>query len=270
MLRTPSLAMLFLACLYLSPSVLSQDKPAFTNLATSAKITASSVMDGEKYAASNVADGRIAPALSQLFEVFPNTGKAKAWAVDGEKVKDKGELVLEWGEPVTVQEVVYYGRTAWLINECFKDYEVYVDDGVNPVAKGALKALHGPQRIPFLRQPAKKLTLRFLSSHGGPNPGANEILVLGEKVSDGALMALAPANPPSAGKAFDPIRDTNVSWKTPSETAEDAMPIGNGKVLASVWTNADGDVRVTIARIPKPGEKAEVLGGARFRITPGL
>ena len=270
MLRTPSLAVLFLTCLHLSPPVLSQDKPAFTNLATSAKITASSVMDGEKYAASNVADGRIAPALSQLFEVFPDTGKAKAWAVDGEKVKDKGELVLEWEEPVTVQEVVYYGRTAWLINECFKDYEIYVDDGVNPVAKGALKALHGPQRIPFLRQPAKKLTLRFLSSHGGPNPGANEILVLGEKVSDGALMALAPANPPSAGKAFDPIRDTNVYWKTPSKTAEDAMPIGNGKVLASVWTNADGDVRVTIARIPKPGEKAEVLGGARFRITPGL
>ena len=50
--------------------------------------------------------------------------------------------MLEWEEPVTVQEVVYYGRTAWLINECFKDYEVYVDDGVNPVAKGALKALH--------------------------------------------------------------------------------------------------------------------------------
>ncbi|HBO50723.1 MAG TPA: hypothetical protein DD471_01965, partial [Planctomycetes bacterium] len=91
-----------------------------------------------------------------------------------------------------------------------------------------------------------------------------------EKVSDAALMALAPANPPSAGKAFDPIRDTNVYWKTPSKTAEDAMPIGNGKVLASVWTNADGDVRVTIARIPKPGEKAEILGGARFRITPGL
>ena len=270
MLRTPSLAMLFLTCLHLSPPVFSQDKPAFTNLAASAKITASSVMDGEKYAAANIADGRIAPALSQLFEVFPETAKAKAWAVDGEKVKDKGELVLEWEEPVTVQEVVYYGRTAWLINECFKDYEVYVDDGVNPVAKGALKALHGPQRIPFLRQPAKKLTLRFLSSHGGPNPGANEILVLGEKVSDSALMALAPANPPAAGKAFDPIRDTNVSWDAPSKTAEDAMPIGNGKVLASVWTNPDGDIRVSIARAAKPGAKAEPLGEARFRLSPGL
>ena len=111
MLRTPSLAVSLLACACLSTPVfcqdkpapvLPQDKPAFTNLATSAKITASSVMDGEKYAAANVADGRIAPALSQLFEVFPDTGKAKAWAVDGEKVKDKGELVLEWEEPVTV------------------------------------------------------------------------------------------------------------------------------------------------------------------------
>ena len=87
--------------------------------------------------------------------------------------------------------------------------------------------------------------------------------------SDAALMALAPANPPSAGKAFDPIRDTNVSWKTPSKTAEDAMPIGNGKVLASIWTNPDGDIRVSIARIPKPGAKAEPLGEARFRLSPG-
>ena len=69
MLRTPSLAVLFLTCLHLSPPVFSQDKPAFTNLAASAKITASSVMDEEKYAAANIADGRIAPALSQLFAV---------------------------------------------------------------------------------------------------------------------------------------------------------------------------------------------------------
>ena len=35
----------------------------FENLATRAKITASSVLDGDKYAASNIADGRIAPAI---------------------------------------------------------------------------------------------------------------------------------------------------------------------------------------------------------------
>ena len=270
MLRIPSLAVLFLTCLHLSPPVLSQDKPAFTNLAVSAKITASSVMDGEKYAASNVADGRIAPALSQLFEVFPDTGKAKAWAVDGEKVKDKGELVLEWEKPMMVQEVVYYGRTAWLLNECFKEYEVYIDDGANPVAKGELKAIHGPQRIPFLRQPAKKLSLRFLSAHGGPNPGATELLVLGEKVSDAMLAALAPAAPPPGRKAFDPISDNNVIWKTPCEGPEEAMPIGNGRILANVWTDKDGDVHVSLARIAKPGEKAEPLGGVRFRADPKL
>ena len=242
----------------------------FENLATRAKITASSVLDGDKYAASNIADGRIAPALCQHFELFPDSKKAKSWAVDGEKGKDKGELVLEWNEPVMVQEVVYYGRTAWLINECFKEYEIYIDDGVNPIAKGTLKAVHGPQRIPFPRQPAKKLSLRFLSAHGGPNPGATEVLVLGEEVSDSVLAALAPAEPPLGRKAFDPIQDANVIWKTPCQGGEDAMPIGNGKILANVWTGKDGDIRVTLARIAKPGGKAEPLGGVRFRADPKL
>ena len=279
MLRITALAVSLLACACLSTPVfcqdkpdpvLSQDKPAFTNLAASAKITASSVLDGDKYAPGNIADGRIAPALSQHFELFPDSKKAKSWAVDGEKGKERGELVLEWEKPVMVQEVVYYGRTAWLINECFKEYEIFIDDGVNPVATGALKALHGPQRIPFLRQPAKKLTLRFLSAHGGPNPGATEVLVLGEKVSDSVLAALAPAAPPPGRKAFDPIQDANVIWRTPCEGPEEAMPIGNGRVLANVWTAKDGDIRVTLARIAKPGGKAEPLGGVRFRADPKL
>ena len=270
MLRIPSLAVLFLACVHMCAPVLSQDKPAFTNLASSAKITASSVLDGDKYAPSNIADGRIAPALSQHFELFPDSEKAKSWAVDGEKGKERGELVFEWKDPVMVQEVVYYGRTAWLLNECFKEYEVYIDDGANPVAKGELKAIHGPQRIPFLRQPAKKLTLRFLSAHGGPNPGATEVLVLGEDVSDSVLAALAPAAPPPGRKAFDPIQDANVIWRTPCEGPEEAMPIGNGRVLANVWTGKDGDIRVSLARIAKPGGKAEPLGGVRFRADPKL
>mgnify|MGYP000317236507 CR=1 FL=1 len=35
---------------------------------------------------------------------------------------------MEWPQPVNVAEVVYYGRTAWFMNECWKDYEVYLDD----------------------------------------------------------------------------------------------------------------------------------------------
>ncbi|MFP6872284.1 MAG: DUF5703 domain-containing protein [Verrucomicrobiales bacterium] len=242
----------------------------FTNLATSAKISASSVLDGDKYAAGNVADGRIAPALCQHFELYPDNKKARSWAVNGEEAKDKGELVLEWEQPVMIQEVVYYGRTAWLMNECFKDFEVYIDDGASPVAKGSFQEVHGPQRVPFKRQKVKKLTLRFLNSHGGPNPGATEILVLGEDVSDKAVIALAPANPPPARKASDPIRDANVIWKTPCAGEEQAMPLGNGKILANVWTEQNGDIRVTLARIEKPGGKATRLGGARFRLDPPL
>ncbi|MEE2622986.1 MAG: DUF5703 domain-containing protein [Verrucomicrobiota bacterium] len=258
-----------LSLLFLQLVSLAVAKPEFVNLAASAKITASSESEGQKLAAGAIADGRIAPALSQHLEFYPNSQGAKSWAVNGEVTEDKGELVLEWKEPVMVQEIVYFGRTTWLLEECFKDYEIFVDDQAEPVAKGAFEKRHGGQRVTIERRAVRKLTLRFLNSHGGPNPGAAEILVLDEKLSDAALAALAPAKPPVVKRPPDPISDAHIVWNTPGGNAEGAMPIGNGSLLAHVWADQDGIVHVGLGARKADGRIAPV-GGVRFRLEQGF
>ena len=53
------------------------------------------------------------------------------------------------------------------------------------MAEGRFAAVHGPQRV-RLHKPlkARKLTLKFLASHGGANPGASEVKVFAEPVRD--------------------------------------------------------------------------------------
>ena len=228
------------------------------NLAASAKITASSQLEGQKLAAGSIADGRIAPALSQHLEFYPGSKGAKSWAINGEVAEDKGELILEWKEPVMVSEIVYFGRTTWLLEECFKDYEIFVDERADPVAKGAFEKRHGGQRVLIERQPVRKLTLRFHNSHGGPNPGAAEILVLDEKLSDAALAALAPAKPPTVKRPPDPVSDAHVMWKTPGGNVEEAMPIGNGSLLAHVRTDRNGFIHVSLGARKADGKVAPV------------
>ena len=85
-------------------------EPEFVNLATKARITASSELEGQGLMAGAVADGRIAPALSQHLEFYPAALGAKSWAVNGEVAEDRGELVMEWKEPVMVAP----SRISWL------------------------------------------------------------------------------------------------------------------------------------------------------------
>ncbi|MED5418339.1 MAG: hypothetical protein VYA27_06520, partial [Verrucomicrobiota bacterium] len=77
---------------FLQLGFLSAAEPEFVNLAASAKITASSQLEGQKLAAGSIADGRIAPALSQHLEFYPGSKGAKSWAINGEVAEDKGEL----------------------------------------------------------------------------------------------------------------------------------------------------------------------------------
>ena len=243
--------------------------PEFVNLAAKARITASSELEGQELMAGAVADGRIAPALSQHLEFYPAALGAKSWAVDGEVAEDRGELVMEWKEPVMIREVVYFGRTTWLLEECFKDYELLVDGQAKPVAKGSFEKRHGGQRVVIDRQPVRKLTLRFLNSHGGPNPGAAEILVLDEEVSDATLAGLAPAKPPAVKRPPDPVSDAHVIWKTPGGNAEEAMPMGNGSLLAHVRTDQNGVVHVSLGARKANGEVVTV-GRVRFQLEQGF
>ncbi len=114
-----------------------------------------------------------------------------AWCVLKAKSGDQAELTLQWPQPVELAELIYWGRTTWFMNECWKDYEVYLDDATEPAAQGTFQMVHGPQRIKLARSKVPKVTLKFLNSYGGLNPGALEIQAFAESPSDKDLAKMA-------------------------------------------------------------------------------
>ncbi len=158
--------------------------PAFAqppeNLAYSAHISASSEFNAE-YGAARVADGQIPGANSQA-------DAGLAWCVNGAAGTEAAELVFEWDAPVTLGEVVYYARTAWMPTECWKSCALHADGSAAPFHTAATGMVDGPQRI-RLSAPVtlKKLSLRFSGSHGGLNPGASEVQLFTESPTDAQL-----------------------------------------------------------------------------------
>jgi hypothetical protein len=176
------------ALLLLAPAVLPvSGRPARAaapeNLAPKAMTWASSEHNGS-YQAKFAVDGKIAPPGSQAADL------SAAWCVLKSQSGDRADFTFEWQQPVEITEVVYFGRTAWFINECWKDYELYLDTAERPAAKGTLKMTHGPQRIKFPKTAVKKITIKFLNSYGGPNPGAAEMMVFAHSPSQKDLAAL--------------------------------------------------------------------------------
>ena len=150
------------------------------NLALRAKASADSEHNSD-YAARFATDGQI-PAAGGQNDV------GKAWCVQGATHRDGARFTLEWPQPITFAEVVYHGRTGWFAEECWKDYELYLDDASNPALKGQLQMGHGSQRIRLPgAQTARKLSLKFTSSYGGLNPGASEIQVFAVSPPEKAL-----------------------------------------------------------------------------------
>lgn len=146
------------------------------NLARSAVAAATSEHNAS-YLAKFATDGKIPPQGSAAEDL------SAAWCVLKAKTGDAADFTLSWDQPVDVAEVVYFGRTSWFMQECFKDYEVYLDDATQPAAKGTLEMIHGPQRIAVSPAKVQKITLKFLNSYGGMNPGAAEIMVFGQELS---------------------------------------------------------------------------------------
>ncbi|MHC4399928.1 MAG: TolB family protein, partial [Planctomycetota bacterium] len=72
-----------------------------------------------------------------------------------------------------------------------------------PAAKGTFAMVHGPQRVKVPKTKVKRLTLKLLSSHGGPNPGASEI------------MAFAASPPKERFAEFDPTAVEYPEWMPP-------------------------------------------------------
>ncbi len=123
------LSWLMLAAGHVSGASAAQPLPE--NLALKAKVSASDEYNGQ-YVARNAVDGLIPLALCQQ-------DTDAAWVVRGAASKFSGWFALQWDVPGEVAQIVYYGRTAMVLEECFKDYEVYLDDAAEPVVRGALK-----------------------------------------------------------------------------------------------------------------------------------
>ena len=81
---------------------------------------------------------------------------------------------------------------------------------------------------------------------------------------------MAPANPPTDSQVSDPISVANLTWTKPSIGEEEAMPIGNGSLLANVWAEKGGDVLVSLARYSKLDYSAKRIGTLRFQFDPEL
>ncbi|MDR3232105.1 MAG: discoidin domain-containing protein, partial [Planctomycetaceae bacterium] len=156
---------------------------AAENIAPKAKVSATSEYDGN-YSARFALDGIVPNALSQQ-------DVKTAWVVNGALSRQNGGATfrLEWDTPQSVAEVVYFGRTAMILDECFKDYEIFINDNETAVAKGTLLKKHGAQRI-TLSEPktTQSLTIKFLNSYTSRyNPGASEIAVYSEIPGDKEL-----------------------------------------------------------------------------------
>ncbi|MHB0998399.1 MAG: HzsA-related protein [Armatimonadota bacterium] len=153
------------------------------NLAPKARITASAEFN-ESYLARNVADGIIPLPMS-------GDDLGKSWCVPG-VANPSADMTFEWNTPVTVAEVVYYGRTSFFMEEIWKDCDIYLDNATSPAAEGHFIIGHGPQRVklPF---PARvsKLRIHFKNAYSG-NPGAAEIQIFPTNTNDNALPRFAP------------------------------------------------------------------------------
>lgn len=156
------------------------------NLAESARASATSEYSAS-YQAKFAVDGKVPPAGSQAADLNA------AWCVLKRETGDRADFTLEWASPVELSELVYFGRTAWYMSECFKDYELLLDDSQQPVAKGTFQQTHGPQVVKFSPTTVRRVTLRFLSSYGGPNPGAAEIMAFAKPLSKVEMTALCKA-----------------------------------------------------------------------------
>ena len=153
------------------------------NLAPKAKVTASSEYSDE-YRATWAVDGKIPLPCSRQ-------DSREAWCVRGAETKCTGEFTLTWPKPTAVAEIVYYGRTGQIMEECFKDYEVYLDDATEPAVRGVFEKRHGAQRIKFPRTTVEKIRIAFLSAYtNSANPGASEIAVFGGSPTDDQIHAM--------------------------------------------------------------------------------
>jgi len=173
----------------LTASILSTNDIGIENLALKANVSANSEYS-DQYLARFAVDGVVPDAGSGGADL------SRSWCVRNDVAKDYGEFILEWTEPIEVAEIHYWGRTSWFMSECWKDYQVFVDDQKEPIAQGTCERKHGAQPISIPKQKVRKIKIVFLNSYGGPNPGAAEIMVFSEPLTQEQRKKLSAGNTP--------------------------------------------------------------------------
>jgi alpha-L-fucosidase 2 len=78
--------------------------------------------------------------------------------------------------------------------------------------------------------------------------------------------ACAPTLAAAAAPPGDPAR-YDVVWDSPSKSAADSMPIGNGDVGLNVWVEPGGDLLFYVAKTDAVSENGEFLKLGRVRVT---
>lgn len=200
-MKSSTVAVLLVSCWLALPAAASAAGPE--NLALKAVASATSE-HSQQYLARFAIDGKIPAAGSTAAD------QGAAWCVLKARSGDQAEWALQWSEPVEIGSVVYWGRTAWYMTECWKDYELYLDDQPLPAAKGSFQMVHGPQLIVLPTSAVRRVRLKFLNSYGGPNPGAAEIQVFSHPLSEQELARLArQANNPLAFMPWVETTDSN-------------------------------------------------------------
>ncbi len=148
------------------------------NLAPRAKVSASSQFSGA-----------FRPEMAISGAVPSDFLQDQDWAM---RAVQCGHFTLEWSEPIDAAQIIYYARVTSPLLECFKDYEVYLNDDEQPCVRGTLEQRRGPQSISFPPRKVTKIRLEFLSAYpDSPNPGAAEIAVYPVPVSDKQLAEMA-------------------------------------------------------------------------------
>ncbi len=143
---------------------------------------------GAKVSASSHFSSQYLPQMAVSGNIPSQFQDDNDWAVKG---TPDGEFTLRWDKPVEAAQIVYYARVTSPLLECFKDYEVYLNDAEKPVVRGTLERRRGPQTINFPKQKVSQIRIKFVSSHpNSPNPGAAEIAVYGSPVTKKQLAAM--------------------------------------------------------------------------------
>jgi hypothetical protein len=150
------------------------------NLAPKAKASATSEHN-QHYLAKFATDNKIPHAGSSGADLDA------AWCVLKARSGDRADFTLEWPQPIQLAELIYWGRTTWFMNECWKDYEIYLDSAKAPAVRGTFQIIHGPQRVKIPAAQVRKVTFKFLNSYGGYNPGALEIQAFSRSPSEKEL-----------------------------------------------------------------------------------